>query len=53
MRWSRIGLYTLGGMVTIILLVVLALVSVDFGVFKDRIEVLVTDLLDREFRIDG
>ncbi len=40
-------------MVTIMLLAVLVLVSVDLGMFKDRIEVLVTDLLDRELRIDG
>ena len=40
-------------MVSIMLLAVLVLVSVDLGMFKDRIEVLVTDLLDRELRIDG
>ena len=31
----------------------LVLVSVDFGMFKDRIELLVTEKLGREFRVDG
>lgn len=53
MRWSRIGLYTLAGIVTTLLLAVVILVSVDLGLFKERIEVLVTDMLDREFSIDG
>ena len=53
MRWSRIGLYTLAGMVAVLLLAVLVLISVDLGMFKNRVELLVTDLLDRELRIDG
>jgi len=53
MRWLRIGLYTLAGMVAVLLLAVVFLVSVDLGVFKERIEVLVTDVLDREFSING
>ncbi|RLA28118.1 MAG: hypothetical protein DRQ63_04280 [Gammaproteobacteria bacterium] len=53
MRWSRIGLYTLAGTVAVLLMAVLVLISVDLGMFKSRIELLVTDLLDRELRIDG
>ena len=53
MRWSRIGLYFLGGMVAVLLLAVVILLTVDLGMFKDRVEVMVTDLLEREFRIDG
>jgi len=53
MRWSRIGLYTLAGMFAVLLTAVVVLVSVDFGMFKDRVESLVTNLLERELRIDG
>jgi uncharacterized protein involved in outer membrane biogenesis len=53
MRWIRIGLYFIGGTLAILLTAVVVLISVDLGVFKDRIEALVTDLLEREFRIDG
>ncbi len=53
MRWKRIGLYVIGGMFAILLAAVVVLISVDLGMFKDRVEALVTDLLEREFRIDG
>ncbi|MCH8073147.1 MAG: hypothetical protein IIA09_14470, partial [Proteobacteria bacterium] len=53
MRWLRIGLYALAGTVAIVLTAVAVLISIDLGMFKDRVEVLVTDLLGREFRIDG
>ena len=53
MRWLRIVLYALAGTVAIVLTAVAVLISVDLGMFKDRVEVLVTDLLGREFRIDG
>ena len=49
----RKGLYVLAGTVVILVTAVLVLVSVDFGMFKDRIELLVTEKLGREFRIDG
>ncbi|MCH8336244.1 MAG: AsmA family protein, partial [Proteobacteria bacterium] len=53
MRWLRIGLYTLAGVVTLLLTAVAVLVTIDLGRFKDRIEVLATDMLGRELRIDG
>ena len=53
MRWKRIGLYSLAGIVTILLTIVALLISVDLGIFKDRIEILATDVLGRELRIDG
>lgn len=40
-------------MVAVLLTAIVALISVDLGMFKNRVEVLVTDLLGREFRIDG
>jgi len=40
-------------MVAVLLMAIVVLVSVDLGMFKDRVEVLVTDLLERELRIDG
>ena len=49
----RIGLYTLAGVVTLLLKAVAVLVTIDLGRFKDRIEVLATDMLGRELRIDG
>jgi len=52
-RWLRIGLYTLAGAVAILLTAVAVLVSTDLGIFKDRIEELVTNQLGRELRIDG
>jgi hypothetical protein len=52
-RWKRIGLYFLAGVVTTLITVVALLISVDLGIFKDRVESLVTDVLGREFRIDG
>ena len=53
MRWLRIGLYILAGAVAILLTAVAVLVSIDLGKFKDRVEVLATDVLGRELRIDG
>ena len=53
MRWKRIGLYILAGFVTILITIVALLISVDLGIFKDRVEILVTDVLGRELRIDG
>ena len=53
MRWLRAGLYALAGTVAIVLSAVAVLISIDLGMFKDRIEVLATDLLGRELRIDG
>ena len=53
MRWLRAGLYALAGTVAIVLSAVAVLISIDLGMFKDRIEVLATDLFGRELRIDG
>jgi len=53
MRWSRIGLYSLAGLLAVLLTAFAVLLTVDFGRFKERIEVATTDFLDREFRIDG
>ena len=49
----RITLYALAGTAAILLTAVAVLISIDLGMFKDRVEVLVTDLLGRELRIDG
>ena len=53
MRWLRIGLYSLAGLLTLLLTVVALILVVDFGRFKPQIENLVTDVLGRELRIDG
>jgi hypothetical protein len=53
MRWLRISLYSLAGIVAILLTAIAVLLTVDFGRFKDRIESEVTELLGRELRIDG
>ena len=53
MRWLRIGLFSLAGLFAILLTAIAVLLTVDFGRFKDRIEVAATDFLGRELRIDG
>ncbi len=53
MRYLRILIYTLGGTIAILLVAILILISIDLGMFKNRVEVWVTDLIGREFRIDG
>lgn len=53
MRWSRISLYFLAGIVAILLAATAVLVTMDFGRFKDRIEVAGSEFLGRELRIDG
>ena len=53
MRWLCIGIYALASTVAILLTAVAVLISIDLGMFKDRLEVLVTDALSRELRIDG
>jgi len=53
MRWLRIGTYALASTVAILLTAVAVLISIDLGIFKERLEVLVTDILSRELRIDG
>ena len=52
-RWLRVGLYALAGIFAVLVILVSLLVTVDFGMFKGRIETFVTDLLQRELRIDG
>ena len=53
MRWIRIGLYTLAGILTLLIAAVGILVSVDLGQFKNQIEGYVSNLLGRELRIEG
>ena len=53
MRWLRTGLFFLAGLVTLLVMLVALVVSVDFGRFKSKAEVLVSEQLGREFRIDG
>ena len=53
MRWFRIGLYLLAGIAGLLLIGVAVIISIDFGRFKDRIEVEVSNQLGRELRIDG
>jgi len=53
MRWLRTGLFFLVGLVTLLVMLVALVVSVDFGRFKSKAEVLVSEQLGREFRIDG
>jgi len=53
MRWLRTGLYVLAGSVAVLLVALIVLLTVDLGMFKERVEVMTTELLDREFRIDG
>jgi len=52
-RNFRILVYTLGGTIAVLLFAILILLSIDLGMFKDRVEILVTEFLGREFRIDG
>jgi len=53
MRWLRISLFSLAGIFAILLTAIAVLLTVDFGRFKDRIEIAATDFLGRELRIDG
>jgi len=53
LRWLRYGLYFLAGVTALLFIAIAVVISIDYGRFKDRIEVEVTDLLGREFRIDG
>jgi uncharacterized protein involved in outer membrane biogenesis len=53
MRWLRIGLFFLAGIFAVLIAAIAVLLTVDFGRFKDRIELEVTELLGRELRIDG
>ena len=53
MRWLRISLFSLAGILAILLSVIAVLLTLDFGRFKDRIEIAASDFLGREFRIDG
>lgn len=53
MRWLRISLFSLAGIFAILLTAIAVLLTLDFGRFKDRIEIAVTDFLGRELRIDG
>ena len=53
MRWLRISLFSLAGILAILLTAIAVLLTLDFGRFKDRIEIAASDFLGREFRIDG
>ena len=53
MRWSRVALYSLYAVVAILAITIGIAFTMDFGRFKGNAEALVSDLLDREFAIDG
>jgi hypothetical protein len=53
MRWLRISLFTIAGIVAVLLTAIAVLLTLDFGRFKDRIEIAASDFLGRELRIDG
>ena len=53
MRWSRVALYILAATIAVLVIAISIAFTMDFGRFKSDAEVLVSDLLDREFAIDG
>jgi uncharacterized protein involved in outer membrane biogenesis len=53
MRRSRVALYSLSTVIVIFAVMVGIALSIDFGRFKGSAETLVSDLLAREFQIDG
>ena len=53
MRWIRIGLFTVAGILAVVIVAVGILLSIDLGRFKGQIEDFVTDLLGRELRVQG
>ncbi len=53
MRRRRIIAYVLEAVIGLVAIVLLLLFSVDLGRFKPQAEALVSDILDREFAIDG
>lgn len=53
MSWLRKGIYTLAGTALILVVAVVIVISIDLGMFKERIEIMATDRLGRELRVDG
>lgn len=53
MRTARIAFYSLLGIVIVLVLAVIVVVSIDLGRYKNSVEGLVSDALNREFRIEG
>lgn len=53
MRWIRVALFSLAGILAVLVVAVAILINVDLGRYKPQIETMVTDLLDRELRIEG
>ena len=53
MRRSRVALYSLYAVVAIFAAIIGIALTMDFGRFKSNAEALVSELLDREFAIDG
>ena len=53
MRWARVALYSLLGLFGLLVIAVVLLMTMDLGRFKGKTEVLLSNLLEREFRIDG
>ena len=52
-RRGRIALYSLLGVVALLAIAVILVLSLDFGRFQGYLEETVTDVLDREFAIEG
>jgi uncharacterized protein involved in outer membrane biogenesis len=52
-RWVRISFYSFAGLVGLLLIALVVLVNTDLGRFKYFGENLVSDLLERQFAIDG
>ncbi|HSD68911.1 MAG TPA: AsmA family protein, partial [Woeseiaceae bacterium] len=50
---SRVALFSLLGIVAVLLLAVIVVLSIDLGQYKSSVEELVSDAVGREFRIDG
>ena len=53
MRWARVALYSFLGIFTLLAIAVVLLMTMDLGRFKGTTESLLSNLLNREFAIDG
>lgn len=53
MRWARVALYSFLGLFGLLVIAAILLLTMDLGRFKGTTEDLLSDLLEREFRIDG
>ena len=52
-RWARIALYSLLGILAVLAICVSVILNLDFGRFQGNLEDVLTEVLDREFSIDG